>query len=90
MKVTTRISGRHIAELIIKKDGMTLVEDFGLFDRLVDDTIIDDLVTCANDFSRFSGMEDVDFVLRIANAFLNDAEREGLIQLLQTPTPSIN
>lgn len=76
----------YIAELHIESDNTKISEDVSQVDKgvwFVDDKIIDQLITAAFDFSRFSNQRDADSVFKIAEAFLNKSEREELIEKLQ-------
>ena len=48
----------------------------------IEDDLISNFITIANELSRFNHVSDVDFVKKIIESFLCDSEREELIEFL--------
>jgi len=81
--VTTRYK---IAELTIESgntkinESMTIVDKSGKF--IVPQADIEQLITAANELSRFNNTSDVAFCMSILDAFLNESEKLELIDRL--------
>jgi hypothetical protein len=92
MKISTRYTNLA-ANIIIESDNIRISEDLAEFKRdkegnckwKVPETIIEQLITAARDFSLFNDQDDADFIKKICDAFLNDFEREELIEYLSNP-----
>ena len=75
-----------IGELTVRSGNASITEDIVCMkngDPYIPEDIIERFITVANEMSRFNDVSDVDFVLKIAEAFLNDSERRELIEKLQ-------
>lgn len=82
IQLNTRYS---IAELEVTSGNTTITEDVAVgYSDYISSEYIENLVSVANDMSRFNKVSDVDFVKNIINAFLNDSERVELIEQLQS------
>lgn len=73
------------AELTIETGNAKFVEDLASYNRekkgwFVDDDTIEKFISLANELSRFNCQSDVDFVKKIYDAFLNDAERAEFLE----------
>lgn len=67
------------ADLIIESGNTKITEDVA-YNNKVDDSLIEQLITVANEMSRYNNVSDVDFVVSIFEAFLNDSEREEFLE----------
>jgi hypothetical protein len=78
MKLTYRHRGDFAIELTIESGNTTLTEevyaDFG------EET--DSFIRIARELTLLNGKSDVDFAKTICDSFLNDSERERLIEML--------
>ncbi len=85
MEITTRVKKDTIAEIVINTGNSKIVEDVCEYRKdkgwHVSESFIEQLITTAFDYSRFNGQSDVKTVQLIINAFLNDSEREELINI---------
>lgn len=84
MKFNLRNVSDTCAELTIESDSTKITTDIaayhGLLKRwVIDENIIDQFITIANDCSRFNRKSDVDFVKKIYDSLLNDAEKQEFL-----------
>ncbi len=84
MRITLKKTDISV-ELIVSTDGARITEDISHFDRAcngwrVDERIQQQLITAANEISRFNCISDVDFCKSICDALLSDSEIEDLIE----------
>ena len=90
MKLSLRTIG-NIAKLTIQDGTCTLQTDIAepYENRrwAIDENLIQQFITVANDMSRFNNVKDLDFVKGIIGAFLNDSELELLKEYLNDPKP---
>lgn len=87
MKIKLRTVQHAIAQLTIEAESTRISEDLGLIFKegkgyQVEDEVIDQFITIANELSRFNRVYDVDFVKKIYDDFLSDDEKEEFLNLL--------
>jgi hypothetical protein len=73
-----------IAEVHIKSGSATINEDVSKYiggTWIVPSATVERFITIANEMSRFNREDDVDFVKKIYDTFLNDSERERFLDL---------
>ena len=83
MELKLRTNGT-LAELTAKANNDEITSDIVIYNDCkkyhVDESIIENLISVANDISRFNKSSDYSFVYKIVDAFLNDSEREELFE----------
>jgi len=76
-------------EVIIETGNAQFKEDVAEYDTrrgwFIDEKTIRQCIALANEMSRFNSESDIDFVKNIADAFLNDSEKNQLIAYLDRP-----
>ena len=70
-----------IAELTIQDQGMVITSDLAYFDSKIDnwvveEEIVEQLITCARDLKLFNCGSDIEFVKKIYQNFLDDYEKQ--------------
>jgi hypothetical protein len=73
-----------IAEVQIKSGSATINEDVSKYIGgawIVPIATVERFITIANEMSRFNREDDVEFVKKIYDTFLNDSERERFLDL---------
>lgn len=80
MEISTR-TYYSTATVNIETTNVTISEDVDCNGE-VPEELIEEMITAANDLSRFNKVSDVDFVEKIIGSFLNDTEVEQLIEEL--------
>lgn len=73
-----------LCEIEVMANGSTITESLMPLNNDHDSELPNNLITAANDIARFKGVSDVDFVLDIFNAFLNDSEKEAFMSEIKT------
>jgi hypothetical protein len=85
MKITTRVKDGQFVELNIESSSTKITEDLSVLKNgtwSVPNQDIEQLITAANDCSRFNGIGDVQFVKTIFDSFLSDHEKSKFIELV--------
>lgn len=78
MNLQTRIKEGSFFELKIESGNTIIIEDLSTLKNsqwIIPEDKIEQLITIAHDCSRFNRTSDVDFVMKIFETFLNNAER---------------
>ena len=78
MDIKLRVKTDSFAELRIETHNVTITEDLTVHENkkwLVPDDTIESFINIARDCNSFNGSNDVAFVKKIYEAFLNDYER---------------
>lgn len=83
MEFSLRTKG-ILAELTVKSNNTEITESIVDYSESkmfhIDQSIEENLITIANDISRFNKQSDFSFVHKIVDAFLNDSEKEYLFE----------
>lgn len=83
MEIKTRTKEGSFVELQIESGNTRITEDLAIIKNgkwVVPENEIEQFITIANECSRFNGTSDVNFVKKIFEAFLNDAERSEFLE----------
>lgn len=74
------------AELIINTGDTKTTSDVSIYSStrgfIIPDETIEQFITTANEMSRFNQVDDVDFVKKIYDAFLNGSEKKIFLELI--------
>ena len=83
MELSLRTNGT-LAELTVKTNNTEITESIIDYSKEkafhIDESIEENLITIANDISRFNKQSDFSFVHKIVDVFLNDSEKEELFE----------
>ena len=85
MDIKLRVKTDSFAELRIETHNVTITEDLTVHENkkwLVPDDTIESFINIARDCNSFNGSNDVEFVKKIYEAFLNDYEREQFLEAI--------
>lgn len=83
MEIKTKVKEGSFVELQIESGNTKITEDLATLKNgkwVVPENEIEQFITIANDCIRFNGTSDVEFVKKIFEAFLNDAERSEFLE----------
>jgi hypothetical protein len=87
MELNLRAYGTTIAEVVIKSQSTTIIEDVCECNKgnwEIPDITIEKFITIANEMSRHNEQSDLDFVKKIADSFLSSSEMGELYEWVKS------
>ena len=86
MELSLKTKEEYFAELTINIGNAKIIEDLAKYTTKegwgVEESIIENFITIANDLSRFNNTSDVEFAKKILQSCLNSSDRDEILEWL--------
>ncbi|MDD5648980.1 MAG: hypothetical protein PHF86_00940 [Candidatus Nanoarchaeia archaeon] len=86
MELSLKTKEDYFAELTINIGNAKIIEDLAKYTTKkgwgVDESLIENLITIANDLSKFNNVSDVEFAKKILQSSLNNSDRDEILEWL--------